>query len=135
MIIKYLVEEAFKDKYTKKDIVANTVLEVDIKRMKELNEKKKGRVIDIILDNNIVETKEEKEPEIKEGQNEITNENTKGLEANGKQEKNSKEVYTTEQLEDMTVNDLKELADKIGCELKKAKKDEIIQEILAFQEK
>ena len=126
MIIKYEVERTFKDKYSKEIIVKDTVLDVTIERMKELNMKKFGRVVDIILDS---DEQENLIPEADNGktENEQTDK-TENVEENI-------EKYTKEQLENMTVNQLKDLAEEIKCELTKAKKEEIIEELLKFQEK
>lgn len=126
MIIKYEVERTFKDKYSKEIIVKDTVLDVTIERMKELNMKKFGRVVDIILDS---DEQENLIPEADNGKTE--NEQTDKTE---KVEENT-EKYTKEQLENMTVNQLKDLAEELKCELTKAKKEEIIEELLKFQEK
>lgn len=125
MIIKYLVEKSFRDKNTKKNIMASSVIDVDIARMKELNEKKAGRVVDIILDNqetnvNDIENKEPKQ----EIQEDIDNDKVDSI-----------KLYTEEQLKEKTVNELKEIAENIGLELTQAKKDDIIEEILKFSKK
>ena len=125
MIIKYLVEKSFRDKNTKKNIMASSVIDVDIARMKELNEKKAGRVVDIILDNQETNVNdiENKEPE-QEIQEDIDNDKVDSI-----------KLYTEEQLKEKTVNELKEIAENIGLELTQAKKDDIIEEILKFSEK
>lgn len=125
MIIKYLVEKSFRDKNTKKNIMASSVIDVDIARMKELNEKKAGRVVDIILDNQETNVNdiENKEPE-QEIQENIDNDKVDSI-----------KLYTEEQLKEKTVNELKEIAEGIGLELTQAKKDDIIEEILKFSEK
>lgn len=125
MIIKYLVERSFRDKNTKKNIMASSVIDVDIARMKELNEKKAGRVVDIILDNQETNVNdiENKEPE-QEIQEDIDNDKVDSI-----------KLYTEEQLKEKTVNELKEIAESIGLELTQAKKDDIIGEILKFSEK
>ena len=125
MIIKYLVEKSFRDKNTKKNIMASSVIDVDIARMKELNEKKAGRVVDIILDNQETNVNdiENKEPE-QEIQEDIDNDKVDSI-----------KLYTEEQLKEKTVNELKEIAESIGLELTKAKKDDIMEEILNFSEK
>lgn len=120
MIIKYKVEVGFKDKYTGEKVKKDTVLDVDIKRMKELNEKGKGRVIDIIMD----------DTNVNESKNEKTDENQK---ADSKKKETSEVKYTEEELKEKTVNELKELAEKEGYELSKATKKDIIQEILELQ--
>ena len=53
MVIKYYVERSFKDKYSKKNITAKSIIDVTVERMKELNSKSIGRVIDIIENENI----------------------------------------------------------------------------------
>ena len=120
MIIKYKVEVGFKDRYTGEKVKKDTVLDVDIKRMKELNEKGKGRVIDIIMD----------DTNVNESENEKTDESQK---ADSKKEGTSEVKYTEEELKEKTVNELKELAEKEGYELSKATKKDIIQEILELQ--
>lgn len=117
-VVIYKVEVPFTDKNTKEDITVNTELEISVERMKELNAHKVGRVIDIILvdDEEKPDAKIETEPE--------TNEDDKP----GSEPTTTK--YTQEELEAKTVNDLKELAESEGIELTKAKKDEIIAEIL-----
>lgn len=115
MIIKYEVEEGFKDKYTKEKVKKGTILEVTVERMKELNAKRKGRVVDIIESVNTDQIEEEISEDV--------------------QKEESKEIeYTEEELKVKTVNELKELAEEIKCELTKATKKEIIEEIISFQE-
>ena len=114
MIIKYKVEVGFKDKYTGEKVKKDTILDIDIKRMKELNEKGKGRVIDIIEDA-------------------VVNEKEENQEEHEKKEKTSTVKYTEEELKEKTVNELKELAEKEGYELSNATKKDIIQEILELQ--
>ena len=118
MIIKYEVDVGYTDKYTKEKVKKGDIIEVTVERMKELNEKRKGRVVDIIED-----TEEEKQ------ETEKVEKSTKEVEEN----KNAL-VYTEEELKSKTVNELKELAETIKCELTKATKKEIIEEILSFQE-
>lgn len=130
MIIKYKVEKAFIDKNTKESVFVGDVVDVNIKRMKELNAAKIGRVIDIIEDKQEIEneklsTDNEKEEVIAPDENDEK-------EPIAKIER-EEEKYTEEQLEAMKVNELKDLAEKIGCELQNATKKEIIQEILEFQ--
>lgn len=137
MILKYSVEKSFKDKNTKQDILANSIIDVDIVRMKELNEKKIGRVVDVILNENIENTDQNTTVQLTQVKNDETekqDDENKNLTTDTSKSDNKTE-YTLEKLEEMTVNELKDLAEKIGCELKKAKKDEIIQEIIGFQEK
>lgn len=116
IIVKYKVEEAFKDKYTKEDITVNTILEISVERMKELNAKNKGRAIDIIV---LMEDDEKNQENTKEETN---------TESNNTESKETK--YTKEQLDAMSVNKLKELAENENIELTKARKDEIVEEIL-----
>ena len=132
MIIKYQIERIFRDKYTKEIITKDTVLDVDLKRMKELNEKKFGRAIDIIFVEE--DADENKNETIKDNENKDGEEKTEQTDKTEKVEENT-EKYTKEQLENMTVNQLKELAEELKCELTKAKKEEIIEELLKFQEK
>lgn len=111
IIVIYKVEKNFKDKYTNEKVTENTELEITLERMKELNAKKIGRAIDIKiieLEEKIQETSEEN----------VQDENTK------------EEKLQAEKLNEMSVQELKELAKSINCELTKAKKSEIIQEIL-----
>ena len=89
MIIKYKVEVGFKDKYTGEKVKKDTVLDVDIKRMKELNEKGKGRVIDIIMD----------DTNVNESENEKTDENQK---ADSKKKETSEVKYTEEEFAEAT---------------------------------
>lgn len=119
IIVKYRTSRAFRDKNTKEQVKANDLLEVSVERMKELNAGNAGRAEDIIV---VEETKDdtiidpEKEPQnpevIPEPLVKPTNSHTK------------------EELETLTVNQLKELAEKEKIELTKARKDEIISEIL-----
>ena len=125
MIIKYKVEKLFKDKYTHELIKENSIIDVSIDRMKELNEKQIGRAVDIIVDEDI---KKDDETDLKVSEDEKTSE----PEEVGENEKNP---FVRADLEGMTVNELKDLAEKIGCELKQAKKDEIIKEIIEFSNK
>lgn len=107
--VKYRVEKSFRDKYTKKDIIKNDIIDVSVERMKELNEKLAGRVIDVIIvDKEIEDTEKE-------------NDNQAELKDN---------QFSKEDLEKMTVNQLKDLAEKNNIELSKARKDEIIDEII-----
>ena len=108
IIVKYQVNKGFKDKYTKEEIKADKVIDISIKRMKELNEHNVGKVIDILVERDVEETLKEDDPKKEETKNE----------------------YTQEELEKMTVNELKDLAEGMKIELTKAKKEEIIQEIL-----
>ncbi len=118
IIIKYQTNRAFKDKYSKKEVKLGDIIDVDIKRMKELNKHNAGRVVDIIV---------EEEPETPLVNPEENDGETKNIN-NGQPEK-----YTKEQLKEFSVNKLKELAEKMQIELTKARKDEIIEEILQAQ--
>lgn len=118
MVIKYKVEKSFKDKYSKEDVIANNVIEVSIERMKELNAKNIGRVIDIVEDSestNNMNVKTDTEIENPNQDSNTTKEQT---------------IYTEEKLSEMTVNELKDLAEQLNIELTKAKKEDIIKEIL-----
>ena len=110
--IKYETTRSFKDKETKKQIKSGDILDISLDRMKELNSKKAGRIIDVYVS---TENKEEKTSEIKE-KVEGKDEKTEGT------KENTKLSYTEEQLNAMTVNELKELAEKNNIELKSAKK-------------
>ena len=132
MIIKYQAERTFKDMYTKEIIPKDTVLNIDLKRMKELNKKKFGRVIDIIFVE--ADAEENQNETMKDNENKDEEEKTEQTDKTENVEENT-EKYTKEQLENMTVNQLKDLAEEIKCELTKAKKEEIIEELLKFQEK
>lgn len=132
MIIKYQAERTFKDMYTKEIIPKDTVLNIDLKRMKELNKKKFGRVIDIIFVE--ADAAENQNETMKDNENKDEEEKTEQTDKTENVEENT-EKYTKEQLENMTVNQLKDLAEEIKCELTKAKKEEIIEELLKFQEK
>ena len=57
LVIKYKVEKPFTDKYSKEEVKQNDIIEVTVERMKELNAKSVGRVVDILV------VEEEKEPE------------------------------------------------------------------------
>ena len=113
VVVKYETNRAFKDKYTKQEIKCGDVLEIDIERMKELNERNAGRVVDILVE-----------------QPELSNPNyvDKGDKKKPETEKNKKEKF-----EENNVNKIKDLAEEIKIELTKAKKDEIIEEILQKQ--
>lgn len=118
--IKYETTRNFKDKETKKQIKSGDILDISLDRMKELNSKKAGRIIDVYVS---TENEEGKTSEIKE----------KVEEKDGKTEEtkeNTKLSYTEEQLNAMTVNELKELAEKNNIELKSAKKSDIVAELL-----
>lgn len=133
MVIKYKVERSFIDKNTKETVFVNNIINIDINRMKELNERNIGRVIDIIEDEQ--EVKNEKlstDEEVNEKEEIIAPDEDDQKEPTEEIE-NQEERYTKEKLEAMKVNELKEVAEKIGCELSNATKKEIIQEILEFQ--
>ncbi len=109
LVIKYKVEKPFTDKYSKEEVKQNDIIEVTVERMKELNAKSVGRVVDILV------VEEEKEPE--KLQEDIENNNLKPK-------------FVREELEAMTVNQLKDLAQKNNIELKEAKKQDIIDELI-----
>lgn len=122
ILVKYQAQKNFKDKVTKKEVTANDILEVSIERMKELNAKNAGRVIDVIIKDNEKAEKEENSTEEKDIPKE---ENTK-------EEVEEKETKCSrEDLEKMTVNQLKDFAEENKIELTKEKKTEIIEEILS----
>lgn len=118
VLVKYQAQKNFKDKVTKKEVKLNDVLEVSIERMKELNAKNAGRVIDIIIKDN------EKDGNSTEEKDTTKDENIKE-DVGVKKIKCSKE-----DLEKMTVNQLKDFAEENKIELTKEKKTEIIEEIL-----
>ena len=117
--IKYETTRSFKDKETKKHIKSENILDISLDRMKELNAKNAGRIIDVY-----VSTDENK----KEAEN-VNLEENKNEESKGKNE-STKLNYTEEQLNAMTVNELKELAEKNNIELKSAKKSDIVAELV-----
>lgn len=119
--IKYKATRGFKDKETKKLVKSGDILDISLDRMKELNEKNAGRIIDVYVstDDKNSKEKEDKTNEIKESDE--VKEETKT---------DSKLNYTEEQLNAMTVNELKELAEKNNIELKSAKKSDIVAELL-----
>lgn len=109
VLIKYQTQKKFKDKVTKKEVKPNDILEVSIDRMKELNAKNAGRAIDVII-------KDEKITEDEHTKKETESKNIK---------------CSREDLEKMTVNQLKDFAEENKIELTKEKKTEIIEEILS----
>nr|DAM54144.1 MAG TPA: HeH/LEM domain [Caudoviricetes sp.] len=118
VLVKYQAQKNFKDKVTKKEVKLNDVLEVSIERMKELNAKNAGRVIDIIIKDNE-----------KDGNSTEEKDTTK--DENIKEDLGVKETKCSrEDLEKMTVNQLKDFAEENKIELTKEKKTEIIEEIL-----
>lgn len=117
--IKYETTRSFKDKETKKQIKSGDILDISLDRMRELNSKNAGRIIDVY-----VSTDKNKE----EAEN-VNLEENKNEESKGKNE-STKLNYTEEQLNAMTVNELKELAEKNNIELKSAKKSDIVAELL-----
>ena len=116
IIVKYKVDKAFTDKNTKEKIKIGDIIEIGVERMKELNKHNVGKSIDITVNEDV---------NIKEDGKESQGEKTKG--------EPEKEKYSKEKLEALSVNELKDLAEKIKIELTKAKKDEIIAEILEKQ--
>ena len=122
ILVKYQAQKNFKDKVTKKEVTANDILEVSIERMKELNAKNAGRVIDVII----------KDKEKAEKEENSTEEKDIPKEENTKEEVEEKETKCSrEDLEKMTVNQLKDFAEENKIELTKEKKTEIIEEILS----
>lgn len=119
VIIKYKVEKGFKDKNTKELIKANDLIDVSVERMRELNKYNIGKVVDVVVLEDKMETVTSTEK---------TKEETQKEAEDGKNEKVS---YTQEELKKMSVNDLKELAEKNNIELTVAKKEEIIEQILS----
>lgn len=122
VLVKYQAQKNFKDKVTKEEVTVNDILEVSIERMKELNAKNAGRVIDVIIKDNEKVAKEENSTEEKDTPKD---ENTK----EGSELKETK--YSREDLEKMTVNQLKDFAEENKIELTKEKKTEIVEEILS----
>ena len=109
--VKYEVQKTFKDKNTNEIVEENSILDISVERMKELNKGNIGRVIDILVEDETKDSEKDKEDN-----------------------KNDREdKYTEEELNELNVNQLKELAEKEKIELTKAKKAEIISEILEKQ--
>ncbi len=120
VIVKYKVLKSFIDKNSKKTTKKGETIEISVERMKELNKKFVGRAEDIII--------QDEENIITSDENNISNENNQELQ-DLKGNNNSK--FPKEELEKMSVNELKELAEKNSIELTKAKKQEIIDEIIS----
>ncbi len=118
VIIKYKVEKGFKDKNTKELIKANDLIDVSVERMRELNKYNIGKVVDVVVLEEKKETVTSPEKIQEEAQKEVEN------------EQKEKVNYTQEELKKMSVNDLKEFAEKNNIELTSAKKDDIIEQIL-----
>ena len=118
VIIKYKVEKGFKDKNTKELIKANDLIDISVERMRELNKHNIGKIVDVIVLEDKMETVTSPEKTQEEAEKE-------------KNEKNEKVSYTQEDLMKMSVNDLKEFAEKNNIELTSAKKDDIIEQILS----
>lgn len=121
VIIKYKVEKGFKDKNTKELIKANDLIDISVERMRELNKHNIGKIVDVIVLEDKMETVTSPEKTQEEAEKE----------KNEKNEKNEKVSYTQEELKKMSVNDLKEFAEKNNIELTSAKKDDIIEQILS----
>ena len=119
VIIKYKVEKVFKDKNTKELIKANDLIDISVKRMRELNKHNIGKVVDVIVSEDNKETVMSAEKTQEEAQKEVEN------------KQSEKVSYTHEELKKMSVNDLKEFAEKNNIELTSAKKDDIIEQILS----
>jgi len=91
MVIKYKVEKSFIDKNTKETVFVDSIIDIDINRMKELNAKNIGRVIDVIEDKQEVEnekllTNDEKEEVVASDEVEEKEPDTEGI-------KNQEEKY------------------------------------------
>ncbi len=119
VIIKYKVEKGFKDKNTKELIKANDLIDISVERMRELNKHNIGKVVDVIVSEDNKETVMSAEKTQEEAQKEVEN------------KQSEKVSYTQEELKKMSVNDLKEFAEKNNIELTSAKKDDIIEQILS----
>lgn len=119
VIIKYKVEKGFKDKNTKELIKTNDLIDVSVERMRELNKYNIGKVVDVVVLEDKMETVTSPEKTKEEIQKEA------------EYEKNEKVSYTQEELKKMSVNALKEFAEKNNIELTSAKKDDIIEQILS----
>lgn len=119
VIIKYKVEKGFKDKNTKELIKANDLIDISVERMRELNKHNIGKVVDVIVSEDNKETVMSAEKTQEEAQKEVEN------------KQSEKVSYTHEELKKMSVNDLKEFAEKNNIELTSAKKDDIIEQILS----
>lgn len=111
IIVKYKVEKPFTDKYSKEKVKQNDIIEVTVERMKELNAKSAGRVVDVLL------VDEESNKESEKPQEDIQNSNLK-------------QKFVREELETMNVNQLKDLAEKNSIELTNVKKQDIIDELM-----
>ena len=118
VIIKYKVEKGFKDKNTKELIKANDLIDISVERMRELNKHNIGKIVDVIVLEDKMETVTSPEKTQEEAEKE----------KNEKNEKKEKVSYTQEELKKMSVNDL--FAEKNNIELTSAKKDDIIEQIL-----
>lgn len=127
VIVKYKIERPFTDKYTKQEVKINDVIEVSVERMKELNRKSAGRVVDIIII-------EEENDKMKETQEDASEKNSSEADNEDSEqpgiESKVQTKFVREELEAMTVNQLKDLAEKNGIELTKAKRAEIIDELM-----
>lgn len=119
VIIKYKVEKGFKDKKTKELIKANDLIDVSVERMRELNKHNIGKIVDVIVLEDEKETVTSPEKTQEEAQKKVEN------------KQSEKVSYTQEELKKMSVNDLKEFAEKNNIELTSAKKDDIIEQILS----
>lgn len=127
LVVKYKVEKPFTDKYSKEEVKQNDIIEVTVERMKELNVKSVGKVVDIIV---IEETDAIKEDlgDGSEENNSKKNENE--LEQVGGINKVPQIKFVREELDAMTVNQLKDLAEKNNIELTNVKKQDIIDELM-----
>ncbi len=127
LVVKYKVEKPFTDKYSKEEVKQNDIIEVTVERMKELNVKSVGKVVDIIV---IEETDAIKEDlgDGSEENNSKKNENELGQVSGINKVPQIK--FVREELDAMTVNQLKDLAEKNNIELTNVKKQDIIDELM-----
>ena len=127
LVVKYKVEKPFTDKYSKEEVKQNDIIEVTVERMKELNVKSVGKVVDIIV---IEETDAIKEDlgDGSEENNSKKNEDELGQVSGINKVPQIK--FVREELDAMTVNQLKDLAEKNNIELTNVKKQDIIDELM-----
>lgn len=127
LVVKYKVEKPFTDKYSKEEVKQNDIIEVTVERMKELNVKSVGKVVDIIV---IEETDAIKE-DLGDGSEENNSKkNEDELEQVSGINKVPQIKFVREELDAMTVNQLKDLAEKNNIELTNVKKQDIIDELM-----
>ena len=127
LVVKYKVEKPFTDKYSKEEVKQNDIIEVTVERMKELNVKSVGKVVDIIV---IEETDVIKE-DLGDGSEENNSKkNEDELEQVSGINKVPQIKFVREELDAMKVNQLKDLAEKNNIELTNVKKQDIIDELM-----